>query len=98
MSTIYDKEAMLCQLDETFSELKSYIHESVGNQEIHEVEKTVFGKLQQLGQSMLQLFINESGTGYEAGNPPLCAEGQAMKYKGIVESPYYSIFGEQLAH
>ena len=50
MSTIYDKEAMLCQLDETFSELKSYIHESVGNQEIHEVEKTVFGKLQQLGQ------------------------------------------------
>ena len=94
MSTIYDKEAMLCQLDETFSELKSYIHESVGNQEIYEVEKTVFGKLQQLGQSMLQLFINESGTGYEAGNPPLCAEGQAMKYKGIVESPYYSIFGE----
>jgi len=94
MTTIYDKEAMLCQLDETFAELKSYIYESVGNQEIHEVEKTVFAKLQQLGRSLLQLFISQSGTGYEAGNPPLSAEGQAMKYKGIVESPYYSIFGE----
>ena len=94
MSTINDKEKMLCQLDEIFSELKNYIDKSVGNQEIHEVEKTVFRKLQQLGQSMLQLFISESGTGYEAGNPPLCAEGEAMKYKGAVESPYYSIFGE----
>lgn len=94
MSTIYEKEAMLNQLDGAFADIKSYILAAVGHDELHEVEQTLFRQLQLLGRSMLECFVAESGTGYEAGNPPLSEAGVPLEYKGTVDSPYFSIFGE----
>jgi hypothetical protein len=47
-----------------------------------------------LGRGLLEAFVEQSGTGYEVGNPPLSEVGDPMAYKGTVDSPYVSIFGE----
>ena len=96
MDTIYQKEALFDQLDETFEALKSYLYDAVGHEELHEVELGLFRRLQLLGRTFLECFIAESGSGYEEGSPPLSEMGAPMKYKGIPTpfSPYMSIFGE----
>lgn len=94
MSTIYEKEALFGQLNEDFADLKRYVCDAVGHHELHEVEQALFRRLLLLGRSCLECFVAESGSGYEADNPPLTQEGDPLTYKGTVESPYVSIFGE----
>ena len=94
--TIYEKEALFESLDDTFTELKSYIEGAIGQDELHEVEQHLFRRLQQLGRGFLETFVALSGTGYEVDRPPLSEEGQPMVYKGTHPdgSPYRSIFGQ----
>jgi hypothetical protein len=94
MNAIHETEALFGKLDREFTGLKTYITDAVGHQEIHVVEKEMFRKLQQLGRLALECFLAKSGTGYQANNPPLAEDGQALVFKGAVESPYLSIFGE----
>lgn len=95
MSTIYEKEALFESLDEVFAQIKGYVVEAVDQGEaLHEVEQNLFRRVQQLGCTFLQTFVTLTGSGYEAGNPPLTEEGIPMRYKGTVNSPYVSIFGE----
>ena len=96
MRTIYEKEALFESLDAAFAELKAYIVGAVNEGELHEVEQDVFRQLQQMGRHSLETFVARSGTGYEAGNPPLSEEGHKLEYKGTeaAGSPYRSIFGE----
>ena len=93
-TTIYEKETMLASLDEDFADLKSALYDAVGQEALHAVEEMLFRRLQRLGQALLEWFIAESGTGYQAGNPPLSETGVPLAYKGTVCSPYMSIFGE----
>lgn len=92
--TIQEKEGLVEKLDEAFDDLKGYILCAVGREELHQVEQTLFRRLQRMGLLSLERFVAESGSGYEAGHPPLTEEGQPMRYKGTVDSPYFSIFGE----
>lgn len=94
--TIYEKESGFESLDDRLSEIKAYVVGAIGREELHEVELYLFRQMQLLGRGFLEAFIALSGTGYEAGNPPLTEEGQAMEYKGTEAkgSPYMSIFGE----
>ena len=85
---------MLLSLDEEFADLKSTLAEAVGHQALHEVELMLFRRLQQLGRGLLEWFVAETGTGYEAGHPPCSETGIPMVYKGTESSPYWSIFGE----
>jgi len=94
MPTIYEKEALLWSLDEAFAELKKGLAEAVGREPLHEVERMLFRRLQHLGRGLLEWFIAETGTGYEAGHPPCTETGQPMTYKGTETAPYWSIFGE----
>jgi len=94
MLTIYEKEAGFESLDGRYAEIKRYVVDAVGQEAIHEVEQQLFRRLQQLGRGLLEAFVARSGTGYEAGNPPVSEEGVAMEYKETPESPYGSIFGE----
>jgi hypothetical protein len=94
MMTIAEIETMFGKLDNEFSQFKTYIKGAVGHQEIHVVEKEMFRKLQHLGRTALECFIEQSGTGYQENNPPLSAEGKPLEFKGTPESPYFSIFGE----
>jgi len=81
-------------VDETYAEIKAYVDGSVGREELHDVELNVFRQVLKLGRGLLEAFVEQSGTGYEAGNPPLREAGAPMEYKGTVNSPYVSIFGE----
>ena len=82
MPTIYEKEALLLSLDEAFVDLKSALAEAVGRDPLHEVERMLFRRLQELGRGLLEWFIAETGTGYEVGHPP-CSETEIpMTYKG----------------
>lgn len=94
MQTIYEKEAMLDKLNSEFSKVTTYVERAVDREPIHQVEQEVFRKLMELGRSLLESFIAQSGTGYQANNPPRSEDGKALTFKGIVESPYFSIFGE----
>lgn len=94
MRTIYDKESGFESLDTLYAEIKAYVMGAVGQAAMHEVEKHLFRQLQQLGRGLLEAFVAQSGTGYEAGNPPVSEEGVALEYKETRESPYVSIFGE----
>ena len=93
MLTIYEKEALFESLDAPFAEIKAYIEGAIGQDELHEVEQHLFRQLQQLGRRFLESFVALSGTGYEAGHPPLSEEGVGMEYKERLDSPYVSIFG-----
>ena len=93
MLTIYEKEALFESLDAPFAEIKAYIEGAIGQDELHKVEQHLFRQLQQLGCRFLESFVALSGTGYEAGHPPLSEEGVGMEYKERLDSPYVSIFG-----
>jgi hypothetical protein len=94
--TIYEKETLFESLDEIFTEIKTYVEEALGQEELHDVEQHLFRRLQRLGRDFLETFVALSGSGYEAGHPPCTETGQPMAYKGTPAegSPYQSIFGE----
>ena len=96
MLTIYEKETLIESLDETFTEIKAYVEGAIGQEALHDVEQHLFRRLQSLGRGFMETFVALSGSGYEAGNPPLSEEGQPLEYKGTKAegSPYQSIFGE----
>ena len=96
MLTIYEKETLIESLDETFTEIKAYVEGAIGQEALHDVEQHLFRRLQSLGRGLMETFVALSGSGYEAGNPPLSEEGQPLAYKGTKAegSPYLSIFGE----
>ena len=92
--TLSEKESLFESVDAMHSELKAYLVGAVCREELHEVERNMLRRLQRLGCGFLRAFIAMSGTGYEAGNPPVSEEGVPMEYKETVDSPYTSIFGE----
>ena len=94
MTAIYDIEAMQSNIESQFSRLFEYVDESIDTAELHEVEKFLFQKLQNIGLSMIEYFLACTGTGYEPGHPPVSDDGKPLEYKGPVKSPYFSIFGE----
>jgi hypothetical protein len=94
MSTIYEKEALFESLDEAIAQIKAYVVGAVGKEELHEVEKHLFRRIQDAGRRCLETFVTLSGSGYQADHPPLTEEGVAMRYKGTVNSPYVSVFGQ----
>ncbi|MFQ5628660.1 MAG: hypothetical protein ACE5I1_07865 [bacterium] len=94
MPTLYEIETMQSNLEGQFSELFEFVDESIGTVELHELEKSLFEKLQKVGLFLLEYFLAKSGTGYKPGNPPVSNDGKPLEYKGPVKSPYFSIFGE----
>jgi hypothetical protein len=94
MHSIYEIEQQFNKVNAEFSNIKTYVTEAVGNKELHEFEKELFRQLLQLGRSLLEQFIEQTGTGYKAGDPPRSETGNPLRYKGIEKSPYISIFGE----
>jgi hypothetical protein len=94
MMTLYEKETLFKSLDESYADLKAYVENAVGQQELHEVERALFRCLLGLGRGLLEAFVKQSGTGYEADNPPLSEAGHPMVYKETLDSAYVSIFGQ----
>jgi hypothetical protein len=94
MDTIYDREATLGKLKDEFATIMTYLDDAVGHAQIGEVEKDVFRRVHQLGRSLLEAFLAQSGTGYTPERPPCAPDGTALTFKGFVTSPYMSIFGE----
>lgn len=96
MQTIYEKEIAYESLDASYKALKSYVEDAVGQEAIHEVELGLFRRVLKLARGFLEFYVEQSGSGYEADNPPCSQDGHPLIYKGIKPegSPYQSIFGE----
>lgn len=94
MSTIYEKEALFESLDDMVARMKQYVREAVGQKELHEVEQDLLRSVHGIGRLALEAFVRLTGSGYEPGNLPVTETGDPMRYKGTVDSPYVSIFGE----
>ena len=94
MMTITEHEQRIASLDQEFAMIKQYVEQAAGHEALHQVEQQLLQKLMAIGRALLEAFIAQSGTGYDAENPPRSAEGKALAYKGLVESPYFSIFGK----
>jgi hypothetical protein len=94
VSTIYEKEALFESLDEMVAQMKHDVMEAVGQKELHQVEQDVLRSVHEVGRLALEVFVKLTGSGYEPGNPPVTEMGCPMRYKGTVDSPYVSIFGE----
>lgn len=90
----YEKEMIQGDLNNEFEKIIAYVNEAVNNKEICLVEKELFQRLQHLGKSLLDCFVKQHGTGYQKNNPPCSENGKSLEFKGTVDSPYFSIFGE----
>ena len=93
-ATLYDVENLNSHLHKNLDQLINYVKQAVNKEEIHDVEKEIFRRTLQIGYLALKMFVAESGTGYEEGNPPMVDKDQSLRYKGEFESHYISIFGE----
>lgn len=94
MPTIYDIEQMKCNSKNIFSEIEQYVTDAVGTTELHDFEKNLFERLQQLGLALIKNFIASSGTGYNSEHRSVDENNQPLRYKGTNKVPYFSIFGE----
>ena len=95
MSTsIHENELFETDIHKKVEQLLDYVKSSAGKEEIHIVEKEIFQQIKRIGRASLQLFIEKSGTGYEANNPPISKNGSNLENKVEPASPYFSIFGK----
>ena len=94
MLAIYERDILFSKLDAEFSAIKRYLLNSVGETEIHRVEKELFARLQELGRMLLELYIKEHGTGYVKSMKLSNQSHMPPRYKGVIHRQYFSIFGE----
>ena len=93
MSTIYDCETQISNLNSSLERLVDYIEQATGATEIHIVEKEILNQVLQIGLTSLKLFIGKSGTGYQSGTALLSEDGVSLRFKGHYDANYLSIFG-----
>lgn len=98
MLTIYEKEAMVRKLKDEFMALVGAVEGMVGQAELHEVEGEVFHRLLEIGRSCMDYYLAQCGTGYDREHPPRATDGTPLTFKGVVASPYVSLFGEVTLH
>lgn len=94
MLAIYERDILLGKLDAEFSAIKHYLMDAVEETEIHQVEKELFARLQEIGRMLLNIYIKEHGTGYNETMTLHSQTGKRLRYKGLVKRQYFSIFGE----
>jgi len=70
-SSLHEKELLESNIREKVQELLDYVTNAAGNEQIHNAEREIFKRVQQIGLTSLQMFVKDSGTGYEANNPPI---------------------------
>ena len=90
-SPMHENELLETGIQEKVVQLLEYVKSSAGKEEIHIVEKEIFRQVKQIGLASLQLFIEKSGTGYEANNPLVSEDGNNLENKVCPASPYFSI-------
>jgi predicted methyltransferase len=72
-SSLHEKELLESNIRDQLEQLLDYVTNAAGKEQIHNAEKEILKRVQQIGLSSLQKFVKESGTGYEADNPPVSA-------------------------
>lgn len=98
MLTIDEKEAMVSKLKAEFAAILTAVEDAVGQAALHEVEADVSRRLLAVGRSCLDYYLAQWGTGYDVEHPPQATDGCPLTFKGVVASPYVSIFGEVTIH
>jgi hypothetical protein len=76
-----------------FNTILDFVTEKALGQEIHEVERSLYRMLLQLGRILLEIFVLSVGTG-KRGQVLAGREGVRYRYAGVRKRRYLSIFGE----
>jgi len=96
-SSLHEQELSASNIHDQLDQLLDYVTNAAGKEQIHIAEKEILNHVLQIGLASLQKFVKESGTGYEADNPPVSDnKKKSLRYKTNRSSPYLSIFGEIL--
>ena len=70
-SSLHEQELSASSIHEQLDQLLDYVTNAAGKEQIHIAEKEILKHVLQIGLASLQKFVKESGTGYEAENPPI---------------------------
>jgi hypothetical protein len=85
--------SLLIQAKEKFNGILEYIMGDAQGEQIHEVERNLFGSLLQLGKILLELFLERKGDG-NVGATHRDEEGIERKLQSMrKEKVYFSVFG-----
>lgn len=74
--------------------LLRYLRTDAQKSELHEVERGILVRLLQLGQTLLQAFLAEKGTGKASEGRVTTPAGQELPYHSTRSCDYASIFGK----
>ena len=86
-------EEKIQQARHEFNTILNFVNEKALGQEIHDVERSLYRMLLQLGRILLELFVVSVGTGKQ-GQTLECGDGARYRYAGTRERKYLSIFGQ----
>lgn len=70
-SSLHEQELSASNIHNQLDELLDYVTTAAGKEQIHIAEKEILNRVLHIGLASLQKFVKESGTGYEADNPPV---------------------------
>jgi len=70
-SSLHEKELLASNIRDQLEQLLYYVTNAAGKEQIHNAEREIFKRVQQIGLASLQKFVKESGTGYKADDPPV---------------------------
>lgn len=87
------KGSLLIEAKEKFNGILDYIKGEAQNEQIHEVERSLFGMLLQLGKILLEAFLEHKGDG-SVGETHTDEKGVIRKLQSKrKEKVYFSVFG-----
>ena len=86
-------ERIITQARQEFEDILNYVQGNAQKQQLSEVEKGIFYSLLKLGLTLLVLFFQRKGTGYE-GKVHRDKTGEKRFYHSIKHKTYLSIFGK----
>lgn len=88
MTSIYHIENL--DLSKNFSDLSNYLNSDAMNQQLHEVEHTLFKAVLEMGKIILNKFLEKKGTGKDS---VITTQSEKIPFHSIKKRNYLSIFG-----
>lgn len=86
-------EPLIAQARKQFDDILLHVQGDAQNQQLNEVEKSIFYSLLKLGLTLLLIFFRQKGAGFK-GKVHIDKEGSERFYHSIKHREYLSLFGK----
>lgn len=90
---VYQMEKAFVEEQDILSEVKGFLDGAAQKMPLHEVERSMFRDLMEVGRQLLQKHVNDRGPG-NVGPSVAMKNGDVLAYHSIKSRSYLSIFGE----